>query len=105
MPFLLLHELAHAYHDQVLGFENPKVKALFGQARDSGGYDLVDSYNGRKIVKDKAYALSNEKEYFAETTEAYFGKNDFYPFNRSELKTHDPAMHDLHAELWKVNAK
>ncbi|MBL6763830.1 MAG: sulfatase-like hydrolase/transferase [Verrucomicrobiae bacterium] len=105
MPFLLLHELAHAYHDQVLGFGNPKVKALFGQARDSGGYDLVDRYNGRKIVKDKAYALSNEKEYFAETTEAYFGKNDFYPFNRSELKTHDPAMHDLLAELWKVNAK
>ena len=41
-------------------------------------------------------------EYFAEATEAYFSRNDFFPFNSSELKTHDPEMYDLLTELWGV---
>jgi dipeptidyl-peptidase-4 len=41
-------------------------------------------------------------EYFAESTEAYFGKNDFFPFNQKELKENDPHMHDLIQKLWNV---
>ncbi|MEO2019752.1 MAG: hypothetical protein ABGZ53_35920 [Fuerstiella sp.] len=100
MPYLLLHELAHGYHDRVLGFDTPAVVAAFKVARESGGYEKVKRFNGRKTVIDRAYALSNHKEYFAESTEAYFGKNDFYPFNRAELKTHDLQMHDLLRKLW-----
>jgi len=40
------------------------------------------------------------KEYFAECTEAYFGVNDFYPFNKAELKEHDPDMYDLLTDIW-----
>ena len=39
-------------------------------------------------------------EYFAESTEAFFGTNDFYPFVRAELKQHDPKMFDLLWKLW-----
>ena len=39
-------------------------------------------------------------EYFAESTEAYFSRNDFFPFTREELKKHDPAMFELLAKLW-----
>jgi hypothetical protein len=39
-------------------------------------------------------------EYFAESSEAYFGTNDFYPFVRAELKAHDPEMFKLVGELW-----
>ena len=102
MPYLMLHELAHSFHDQVLGFNNIQVREVFDIAEASGGYDEVDRFNGRKIIKDRAYAMSNAKEYFAESTEAYFGKNDFFPFDRAELKAHDPAIHDLLIELWKV---
>jgi dipeptidyl-peptidase-4 len=28
-------------------------------------------------------------EYFAETTEAYFSRNDFFPFTRAELLEHE----------------
>ena len=28
-------------------------------------------------------------------TEAYFFRNDFYPFVRTELHEHDPTRHDL----------
>ncbi len=42
-------------------------------------------------------------EYFAETTEAYFSRNDFFPFTRQELLRHDPEMHDLLEKLWGVS--
>jgi len=91
MPYLLLHELAHAYHDRVLGFDQPEIRRAFQHAENSGSYDKVKRFNGKSIVIDKAYAMSNHKEYFAELSEAYFGKNDFFPFNRDELKAHDPT--------------
>ena len=102
MPYLLLHELSHAYHDQVLGFQNTKIRKAFEAAEASGDYDEVDRFNGRKIVKDKAYAMSNHKEYFAESSEAFFGKNDFFPFNREELTKHDPNMIAVLKEAWGV---
>ena len=102
MPYLLLHELSHAYHDQVLGFQNTKIREAFEAAETSGGYDDVDRFDGRKIIKDKAYAMSNHKEYFAESSEAFFGKNDFFPFNREELTKHDPNMIDVLKEAWGV---
>ncbi len=105
MPYVLLHELAHGYHDRVLegGYGNPTIRAAYERARDSGSYDEVSRFDGNRNVKDKAYGMSNPMEYFAESTEAYFGKNDFFPFNREELKQHDPAMHDLVRELWGVS--
>ena len=52
----------------------------------------------------KRYGMNNAKEYFAESTEAFFGKNDFFPFDKEELRAHDPKMHDLLIELWGVRA-
>ena len=98
MPMLALHELAHGYHDQVLGFDHAEVEAAYRRARDSGSYDAVERPSSGK--KEKAYAMSNAKEYFAETTEAYFGVNDFFPFNREDLKKHDPRMFKLLEKLW-----
>ncbi len=100
MPYLLLHELAHAYHDQVLGFDDPDIRATYNAAKRSGTYDKVQRFNGKSTVIDKAYAMTDAKEYFAESTEAFFGKNDFFPFTREELKQHDPAMATLVRDLW-----
>ena len=36
----------------------------------------------------------------AEMTEAFFGTNDFAPFNRAELKTGFPDLHALLEEIW-----
>jgi hypothetical protein len=35
-------------------------------------------------------------------TEAYFGANDFFPFNRAELMTAEPEIHDLLKAIWKA---
>jgi hypothetical protein len=32
-------------------------------------------------------------EFFAEMTEAYFWKNDMFPFDRNELKSYDPETY------------
>lgn len=97
-PAVVLHELAHAYHDQILGFDDPDVLAAYQKAKESGGYEKVLLYTGRKV---KHYGLNNEKEYFAEGTEAYFYRNDFYPFVRAELKEHDPDLHAVLAKIWE----
>lgn len=101
MPNFALHELAHAYHDRVLGFEDPEINAAFEKAKAAGKYDRVERVDaeGKKHL-GKAYAMSNAKEYFAECTEAFFSRNDFYPFTRAELKSHDPEMELLLEKLW-----
>ena len=102
MPYLMLHELTHAYHDRVLGFDHPEIEAAYQAAKASGGYDRVQRFSGRKMVQDRAYALSSPQEYFAENSEAYFGRNDFFPFDRTELKNHDPRCLSLIEKLWKT---
>lgn len=96
-PYVVLHELAHSFHDQVLSFDDPKVIEVYDQMKEEGTYDKVMLYTGRKV---KHYGLTNHKEYFAESTEAYFGVNDFYPFVRAELKEHDPRMFALMQDVW-----
>ena len=96
-PAVVLHELAHAYHDQILSFDHAEIVAAWKKAMAEKKYDKVLVFNGRFV---KHYATTNHKEYFAESTEAYFYRNDFYPFVRAELKQHDPVMHTLLEEIW-----
>jgi hypothetical protein len=99
-PWMVFHELAHGYHHQFLaeGFENPELKAAFNCVGEQKKYDSVLHINGRR---DRHYALTNPQEYFAESSEAYFGTNDFYPFVRSELKEVDPTGCELLRKLWE----
>ena len=96
-PAVVLHELAHAYHDQILGFDQPEVIAAYEQAKTAGTYEKVLLYTGRTV---RHYGLTDHKEYFAEGTEAFFYRNDFYPFVRAELEQHDPALFAVLAKVW-----
>ncbi len=104
MPNFTLHELAHGYHDRVLpdGFGNKEIKAAYARAKASKSYNKVERWfgNGRPNTKEKAYAMTSPMEYFAETTESFFSRNDFFPFTRAELKQHDPEMEQLLGNLW-----
>jgi putative heme-binding domain-containing protein len=106
MPNVTLHELSHAYHDRVLpgGFENATIRAAHARARDSGRYDKVVRHHGsgKPNTVERAYALASPMEYFAEATEAYFSRNDFFPFTRDELRAHDPDTYELVGKLWAV---
>jgi hypothetical protein len=96
-PCVMLHELAHAYHDQVLNFEDRQIKERFGAATEAGLYGSVLHIDGKER---KHYALTDHKEFFAEMTEAYVRTNDFFPFVRSELKRHDPETYRLLEGIW-----
>lgn len=100
-PWAVLHELAHAYHCLVLTIDHPGIKNAFDHATRSKSYDLVDYALGGKRA---AYALTDEREFFAELTEAYFGHNDFQPFDRQDLKNFDPVGYQLMVDVWGLPA-
>ncbi|TAK98165.1 MAG: hypothetical protein EPO07_12355 [Verrucomicrobia bacterium] len=101
-PWMALHELAHGYHHRFLGDNHPGIKRCYENAKVSGKYDSVLRYNGKH---ERHYAMNNEKEYFAEATEAFFGTNDFFPFVRPELKEQDPEMFELLGRLWETSTR
>ncbi len=101
-PFMVLNQLARAYHDQVLGCDNAEIKAAHQQAVKSGKYNLVLRFDGQYV---RHPALTDAKEYFAEMSEAYYGVNDFYPFLQFELKQYDNEVCELLAKLWQGKAK
>jgi hypothetical protein len=96
-PWVILHELAHAYHDLFLGFDEPRIKDAYENYKKSGKGDMTLLYNGKRV---KHYALTNQMEFFAEMTEAYFGSNDFFPFNRAELKESEPQIYEVLKNTW-----
>ncbi len=96
-PWCVLHELAHAYHDQVFGFDEPEIKHAWQKYKDSKRGESVLHVAGRN---QRHYALTNQMEFFAEMSEAYFGMNDFFPFNRGELKTAEREIYDLMEGKW-----
>jgi hypothetical protein len=96
-PWAVLHELAHAYHDRVLGFDDAGVKAAWEKFKGTGRYRSVVTTPG---PMREHYALTNEREFFAEMTEAYFGANDFYPFVAGELNQAEPEIFALMRDVW-----
>ena len=109
MPVLVLHELAHAYHDQVIpgGYQNKDNLVAFQQANAAWIYDAVERWTGEKYAEkpSKAYAMTNQMEYFAEVTEAYFDRNDMEPFDLAELKIKDPGVVPVLEKVWGLGGK
>jgi len=97
MPWVVLHELVHGYHDQVLGYDELRIKTAWKKFCDSGKYKSVLS---NRWGMHEHYALNNQMELFAEMTESYFGSNDFYPFVAGELEQAEPEIFSLMAEIW-----
>lgn len=96
-PAVILHELAHAYHDQVLSFEEKSIIAAYDAAMEKGILQNVQTFTGRE---GQHYAATNHKEYFAEATEAYLYRNDFYPFVAAELRDFDPKAFEVMKTIW-----
>ncbi|MBM3765730.1 MAG: zinc-dependent peptidase [Acidobacteria bacterium] len=96
-PWVVLHELAHGFHDQVLDFDEPRVKDAWKRFRAGGKYKSVLTTSGKMR---EHYGVTDQMEFFAEMTECYFGSNDFYPFVAGELKQAEPEIFALLADIW-----
>ena len=105
-PWVLLHELMHGYHDREVGEADKKAVAeAYAGALKKGLYQKVLHSKRGRGTHVKAYAATRREEYFAETCEAYFGVNDFYPFVRAELREYDPAICEIIERVFHVNEK
>ena len=96
-PWMVLHELAHGYHQQVLGFGDEEVLRAFRAVTASGTLDRV-AYTGGTTRRH--YALTDEREFFAEMSESCLGRNDFFPFGRDELHAALPEVEALMVDKW-----
>jgi len=101
-PYMVLHELAHAYHHRVLNFNNPTITNAFNNAISNNLYTNVSYHTGggNYINQPTAYALTNEKEYFSEISEAYFGMNDYFPFDYNDLINYDSVGFNAVLSVW-----
>ena len=109
-PYMVLHELCHLYHDQGLpgGFDNPDVKKAYDSAMADGLYvntayrldanTVIEHYDD--TYHQKVYATTNCMEYFSEICEAYWGQNDYFPFDYEDLKDYDPYGFALMEKIW-----
>lgn len=94
---VLLHEFAHVIHSVILGRDNPGVANAFDQATARGLYRAVAHDDG---TTRRAYAATNEAEYFAELTCAYLDGLHYFHRDRAELRTHDSVGYELMARVW-----
>lgn len=89
---ILLHELLHAYHHQVLKQPTPPIGRAFGEARREGVYPSK--------YRD-AYFLTNPKEYFAVLAEIYLSGPSFRPpFNCGSVQRAQPQFIAYLGELF-----
>jgi hypothetical protein len=95
---IILHEMSHAVHHRLLGYDNPELNAIFQQAVDRKLYDKVNDRFGRQT---KAYARTSAAEYFAEISCAYLDSCNYFPFNYQQLQGYDPAGFAFVERVWK----
>jgi len=88
VPCLLLHEFAHAVHDQLFGYDHAGIKAAYEQAME------------RRLYEKDFYAATNAREFFAEMTCVYLDRLHYYPHTRADLKKHDPVTYKTLEGIW-----
>jgi hypothetical protein len=96
-PSMVLHELSHGYHHQVLGFGDPEILSAYEALVASKAFESVAYVSGGAR---RHYALTSAVEMFAELSESHFGRNDFAPFDRQELTAQQPALEALMVRKW-----
>lgn len=99
----VLHELGHAHHKEHWEEDQADIMAAWKNAVDKGLYVNVREDTGKTIPK--AYALTNQLEYFAELTTLYFAKCNYAPFDRAGLKKYDPVGFAMIQKMWGLTKK
>jgi hypothetical protein len=109
----VLHELSHAWHCLHIedGYDNEEIINVYNLAMEEGLYDCVRVHDLHGTTKEcKAYACNNPMEYFAELSVAFLGgvdkdaeHNKWYPFNRGQVREHDPRAFDMLCRMWGVD--
>ncbi len=98
-PSMVLHELSHAWHHQVLGYDHPGLRGAYETVKESKRLEQVLYVTGGS---KRAYALNNEQEFFAELSEAWWGTNDYFPFVKVEVMQEFPDLPAVLGRAWQM---
>lgn len=91
---LIVHEYGHCFQERCLRVAmEQRLFDAHRNALSSGLYLGVADEHGGTV--DRAYALTDEEEYFAEAFASYLVGNSVYPVSREDLLMHDPVGHAL----------
>lgn len=88
---IAMHELAHVLESHgMTPQQQARVKQLYAQ------------HTAAKASFTDSYGAENEKEYFAQSTNAFFGRNTIPGYNngRAWLQTNDPDMYAFCVDLY-----
>lgn len=96
----VMHEMAHAWHIWNWPEKYAPIYSAWQHAHSNGLYRNVKDTKGTVIPK--AYALTNQLEYFAEISAAYFVGINYYPFDRAVLSNYDPVGTKMVQLLWST---
>ena len=99
-PVIVLHEMAHAFEHYVLSEHQAELENAYMRALNMDIYQTAEHISGQY---ERAYALTDKYEFFAELSEAYFARNDFAPFDNAQLQDLDPESHALIGRLWTIH--
>lgn len=97
----VVHKLAHAQQLEQWPEDQPDILNAYRNAMSAKLYRHVRDLDGK--VLDEAYATTNQLEYFAEISCSYFVGGHYFPFNREQFKTYDPAGFSLVRKLWRLD--
>ncbi len=95
----IFHELSHAWHILKWPEKHPEIYGPWKGALDAKKYVRVEDVNGTVIAS--AYARKNQLEYFAELSAMYFVGGNYYPYDKTGLKTYDPIGYKMIETLWQ----
>jgi|GEM_PF-6824554 len=97
-PWLVLHKLTHSNPMRAVSTWHPSIKRCHAAAKASKESDAVPP--GRE--GERHVSMNHEKEYFTNTTEAYFGRNDRQTFPRDEFKEFYPERFEMNRRVWQL---
>ena len=96
----LTHEIGHTWHLRDWPAQHPDIVEAWQAAKQAGLYTNVENYKGKII--SSAYALTNEREYFAELSAIYFVGGSYYPYDRAGLKDYDKRGYSIIEQHWGI---
>lgn len=105
-PMVMVHELTHRLQYLAAQIEPPapivgRMRDLYKRALDSGkGNKLAHVLSPQGDPKPAPWLNSDWREYFANLAEAFFGRDQYYPFTRDDLMSYDREACEAVAELW-----
>ena len=82
---VVLHELAHGYHDRVLSFENEDVKAAYKRVVEGTSF------------RERDWIKSNHKEFFCGVTQRHLLDKE----TRIDQEKRDPKLSALLTRIWE----